>query len=238
MPTGEHILIVEDETDVVDLVAGILGAEGYVCEVARDGKSGLAQAQLSLPDLIILDRGLPCFTGDDVLRELRRHPLTRNVPVILLTGKADESDQLVGFALGADDYVCKPFSPKLLRARVESLLRRTGAAVAADIRPTLHPEPITLNRTKRAAYIGEKTVSLSDIEYRILATLMAARGHVLDGETLIGLAIDNESDKDAPRIEPHIAALQRKLGPASKCIQKVHGAGYAFCEPNAVSPAP
>jgi two-component system, OmpR family, phosphate regulon response regulator PhoB len=234
MPVGKHILIVEDDRDVADVVVDALEREGYSCSIVADGREALQHIRSMAPDLIILDRGLPEYSGDEALRELKRDPALVRIPVILLTGKADESDQLVGFALGADDYICKPFSTKVLLARVDSLLRRLQAATAPVTVPetSVPAADITLDRMQFKACVGEQAVALSKIEYRILATLMAARGHVLDAKTLLGLAIGKKSDLSGMSIEPHIVALQKKLGPASRCIQEVHGAGYAFFMPD------
>ena len=236
MPVGNHILIVEDDPSVSEVVVEALEREGYSCNLAADGCDALRQIRTSPPDLIILDRGLPRYPGDETLRELKRDLALARIPVILLTGKADESDQLVGFALGADDYVCKPFSTKVLIARVDTLLRRVKQTAATQPvtanEATVPAAGITLDRMQFKACVGEQAVTLSKIEYRILATLMAARGHVLDGQTLLGLAVGKKSDLSGMSIEPHIATLQKKLGPASRCIQEVHGAGYAFFMPD------
>jgi two-component system phosphate regulon response regulator PhoB len=171
-----------------------------------------------------------------VLRDLKRDPTTAEIPVMMLTGKADESDQLVGFALGADDYVCKPFSGKLLLARVESLLRRARTTPEPARLPVSVVAPVRLDRAQFSACVGDQMVALSKIEYRILATLIAAQGRVLEGKVLLGLAVGKSDDAVDQRIESHIATLQKKLGPASPCIQEVRGVGYAYCSPEAIPP--
>lgn len=236
MPSNRRILLVEDEAEVAAVVAEILERDGYVCRHVSDGRSALEEVPAYAPELIILDRGLPGCSGDDVLRELKRDPATARIPVIMLTGKADESDQLVGFALGADDYVCKPFSGKLLLARVDSLLRRTPPSAERARLPVPVVSPIRLDRAQSIACVGDRMVTLSKIEYRILATLIAARGRVLEGKVLLGLAVGRSDDPPNQRIESHIATLQKKLGPASPCIQEVRGVGYAYCSPDANTP--
>ena len=236
MPS-KNILIVEDDHDVADVIADAMTSETHVCRVAGDGRQALRLIAEHVPDLIILDRGLPEYSGDDILRAMKRDAALSSIPVIMLTGKADEADQLVGFALGADDYVCKPFSTKLLSARVETLLRRmqtppeTIPAISAPAPAT----PITLDKMQFAACVGEQTVTLSRIEYELLATLMAARGHVLDTRTLLGSTSNVERRGSGQSIETHIAALQKKLGPASGYIQEIRGAGYAYCAPGAAT---
>ena len=238
MPDRQKILIVEDDSDVAEVVARILNDDGYECSISSDGNSALHQISQIPFDLIILDRSLPGCSGDEALRELKHNPATSAIPVIMLTGKAEESDQLVGFALGVDDYVCKPFSNKVLLARVQSLLRRqrTSRLASSAVRQMLPTPSLTLDRMQFTACVGERSVELSKIEYRILATLMAASGHILDARTLLGLAIGKKDGAVELRIEPHIAALQQKLGPASRCIQEVQGAGYAFCSPETIPP--
>ena len=239
MPDMQKILIVEDDQEVADVVAKILEHDGYECYSASDGNTALQQVVQIPFDLIILDRSLPGCSGDEALRELKRNPATADIPVIMLTGKAEESDQLVGFALGADDYICKPFSNKVLVARVQSLLRRHRAPrlIPSSMHQALSAPSLTLDRMQFTACVGERPVELSKIEYRILATLMAASGHVLDGKTLLGLAIGRKDSPVEMKIEPHIAALQQKLGPASRCIQEVQGAGYAYCSPETIPPS-
>ena len=233
MSTNRHILIIEDDINVAEMLELALEREGYTCQCVHDGLLGVEEARKIRPDLILLDRRLPGQSGDQVLRELRRNPETAALPVILLTGKCDETDEVVGLALGADDYIGKPFSAKVLLARVEALLRRaTPSGASLPIAEAVSAE-VSLDRKQFMVCIGQRSVSLSKVEYRILATLMAARGHLLDANTLLGLVVGKkEHAAGQSELDPHIAALQRKLGPASKCIQHVHGAGYAYCAPD------
>ena len=121
------ILVVEDEADLADLLRHNITQEGYACRLAADGRVAVSEASKAPPDLIILDRMLPGLPGDEVIRQLKRDPRTASVPVIMLTAKAEESDELVGFALGANDYVTKPFAMKLLLARIAAMFRRVDA---------------------------------------------------------------------------------------------------------------
>src|SRR5262249_7306224 len=127
MAAGKTILIVEDEADLAELVSFQLQKEGYICRRQFDGNAALAEVQRDPPDLILLDRMLPKVSGDDVVQRLRRDPRTAGIPVIMLTAKVEETDELIGFAMGADDYVRKPFSMKLLLARITAVLRRKEA---------------------------------------------------------------------------------------------------------------
>ena len=230
MSTDRHILIIEDDRGLAETLQLALEQEGYSCHCVHDGALAVEEARTTRPDLILLDRVLPGLSGDDVLRELRRNADTAKLPVILLTAKCDETDQVVGLALGADDYICKPCSPKLLLARVEARLRRapTGSAFVPHHEPT--STEVSLDRQQFMACVGQRSVSLSKVEYRILATLMAARGHVLDSNTLLGLVVGRkEYAAGETGLQPHISSLQDKLGPAAGCIQHITGAGYAYC---------
>ena len=127
MRVGKTILVVEDEADLAKTLRFNLEREGYTCRCVADGRDAVADARRDPPDLLLLDRMLPGISGDEVLQQLKREPLTAAIPTIMLTAKSEETDALVGFALGADDYVTKPFSIKVLLARISALFRRTGA---------------------------------------------------------------------------------------------------------------
>lgn len=234
MATGKTILVVEDSPDVAEAIRGYLEQEGYVCQHVGDGEAALAAVRRQLPDLILLDRGLPRMTGDEVARNLRSDARTRSVPIIMLTGKAEESDELVGFALGADDYVAKPFSLKVLLARIEVQLRRKEAA--EQHYATLPASTVKLDRTQPRVFIDQTPIALTSVEYKILAALMAAGGTVLRSQQLLGLIYGREQPSDDRGLATHVGGLQRKLGPAGACIQVVSGDEYAFCPPR--NPAP
>lgn len=229
MSQRKSILIVEDEADLAEVLCYHLEREGYACRQAPDGALALAEVRRQVPDLIVLDRMLPKASGDEVVVRLKRDPQTASIPVIMLTAKAEETDELVGFALGADDYVTKPFSPKLLLARIAAVLRRREAATGeAEV---LSAGPITLDRSRHEVTVSGSPVALTATEFRVLAALMAARGRVLDRTQLIdtvlgsGVAVTNRT------IDVHIAALRKKLGSAAGWIQTVRGVGYTFREP-------
>lgn len=231
MANQRTILVVEDATDLADLICVNLERDGYVCRKQFDGAAALADVQHTPPDLIILDRMMPKLTGDEVIRRLKREPRTASIPVIMLTAKVEETDELVGLALGADDYIRKPFSMKLLTARVAAMLRRRESGDATT--ELLSAGPIVVDRGRHEATIDGTPISLTATEFRVLATLMAARGRVLDRDQLLdevvgsGVAVTNRT------IDVHIAALRRKLGSAAGWIHTIRGVGYAFREPSA-----
>lgn len=230
MQIQKSVLIVEDETDLRDLLCFNLKREGYLCRCAADGTTALAESRRSLPDLIILDRMLPGMTGDDVIAELRRESRTAHVPVIMLTAKAEETDELVGFALGADDYVPKPFSMKLLLARIAAVFRRAEMPeTSGDI---LSIGPIVVDQGRHEVTANGTSVALTSTEFRVLRTLMAAGGRVLDREQLINQVLGPMVAVTDRTIDVHIAAVRKKLGAAAPWVQTVRGVGYTFRQPS------
>jgi two-component system phosphate regulon response regulator PhoB len=226
MPSRKAILVVEDETDLADLVCYHLERDGYDVRRADDGERALTDATRQPPDLVILDRMLPKLSGDEVARRLRRDDRTATVPIIMLTAKVEETDELVGFALGADDYVRKPFSVKLLLARVAAILRRDPATAAP--REVLASGTVTLDHGRHEVTVDGRPIDFTATEFRILSTLMAAKGRVLSREQLIESALGHGAAVTNRAMDVHIAALRRKLGAAANCIQTIRGVGYAF----------
>jgi two-component system phosphate regulon response regulator PhoB len=229
MATNGSVLIVEDEADLAELVSFHLQREGYQCRRAPDGHHALAEAQRQPPDLIILDRMLPGLSGDEVATRLKRDERTAGIPIIMLTAKAEDDDELVGFALGADDYIRKPFSVKLLLARVAAVLRRqAGAESGCEV---LAVGPVTLDHGRHEVLVAGQRLELTVTEFRILAALMAARGRVLTREQLIDSVLGQGAPVTNRAMDVHIAALRRKLGPAAGCVETIRGVGYAFRVP-------
>jgi len=224
------ILIVEDEADLAELLRHNLEREGHACRLAADGRLALAEAAKGPPDLIILDRMLPGMSGDQVITHLKRDPQTASLPIIMLTAKAEESDELVGFALGADDYVTKPFSMKLLLARVAAVFRRTEAA---DLdQEILRAEGIQLNIGRHELIVDEQPVTVTATEFRLLKALMKAKGRVLSRKRLIEAAMGSGVAVTDRTVDVHVTALRKKLGEAAPWIQTIRGVGYTFREPS------
>ncbi len=223
------ILLIEDESDLADLICYHLEREGYSCRRAEDGERAVAEAYHKPPDLIILDRMLPKLSGDEVAARLKRDNRTSEIPIIMLTAKAEDDDELVGFALGADDYIRKPFSVKLLLARIAAVLRRQESAQSSS--EVLIGGPITLDHSRYEVAISGRILDLTATEFRILGALMAARGRVLSREQLIDAAIGQDAAVTDRAMDVHIAALRKKLDDAASCVQTVRGVGYAFRVP-------
>jgi two-component system phosphate regulon response regulator PhoB len=227
MANTRTVVVVEDEADVADSLRFHLERRGYVCHCIKDGASALATIARTPPDLVILDRLLPGLSGDELTNRIRRDPKTATTLVVMLTSKAEESDQLVGFALGADDYVTKPFSIDILMARIDALLGRASSARlrSSDVRTA---GPITLDAGRREVRVHNDPVVLTSTEFSILWALAGAQGRVLTRAQLIQRALGSCAVVAERTIDVHIAALRKKLRPVSGMIQTVRGAGYAL----------
>lgn len=230
MSKSKSILIVEDEADLANLVRHHLEREGYSCRTAVDGRMALTEIRRSAPDLILLDRMLPGMTGDEVLSQIRHENRGGSIPVIMLTAKVEESDQLIGFALGADDYVSKPFSMKLLLARVAAHLRRTDAG---ELEPeVLSIGPIVLDMGRHEVTVDGRPAVLTATEFRMLRALMAANGRVLSRSQMIDTVLGTGVAVTDRTVDVHITAVRKKLLHAGAWIQTIRGVGYAFRKPD------
>jgi two-component system phosphate regulon response regulator PhoB len=229
MRAGKSILIVEDEADLAELLSFNLQREGFACRRASDGAAALEEVRKRPPDLIILDRMLPHVSGDEVITQLKRDTRSQEIPIIMLTAKVEDSDELVGFTLGADDYVRKPFSMKLLLARVEAILRRTEPG--GQEREVLTAGPIVLDRSRHEVRVDGVPRTLTTTEFGLLGALMAADERVLTRDQLIDAVLGPGVAVTDRTIDVHIAALRKKIGIAAKWIQTVRGVGYTLRAP-------
>jgi two-component system phosphate regulon response regulator PhoB len=226
-----RILIVEDERALAKVLSYNLQREGYETIVAHDGQEGLRKAQTQLPDLIILDLMLPVMNGLDVCRELRAGEKTRDIPILILTAKAEETDQIVGFSLGADDYVTKPFSVKVLLQRIKALQRRSEAAT--DPGEIIEHLGVRIDRVRHRAICRGQVLELTPTEFRLLETLVRQPGRAFSRHQLMDSAIGGGAVVLERTIDVHIKTLRRKLGDPD-LIETVRGLGYRFRESPAV----
>ena len=225
--TGIRILIIEDERALTDVLTYNLQREGFETLVANDGQEGLRKAQTLLPDLIILDLMLPVLNGLEVCRELRGGEHTRSIPIVMLTAKAEETDQVVGFSLGADDYVTKPFSVKVLVQRLRALLRRQeGTAESGEVVEHLG---VRIDRTRHLATLAGRPLDLTPTEFRLLECLLRQPGRAFTRPQLVDAAIGDGTVVLERTIDVHIKTLRRKLG-SMDLIETVRGVGYRFRE--------
>jgi DNA-binding response OmpR family regulator len=217
-------LVVEDERTIADAVAARLRAEGFTVQVASDGPSAVEAARRTPPDAIVLDVMLPGFDGLEVCRRIQAE---RPVPVLMLTARDDETDLLVGLAVGADDYLTKPFSMRELTARVHALLRRASrAAAGASAAGVLRLGDLVINEAERRVLRGGVEVHLTPTEFDLLVHLAARPRTVLPRERLLADVWGWADASGTRTVDSHIKGLRRKLG--SDLIRTVHGVGYAL----------
>src|SRR5437868_5651143 len=221
-----RILIIEDERALTDVLTYNFQREGYETLVAHDGQEGLRKAQTLLPEVVLLDLMLPVLNGLEVCRELRAGERTRTLPIIMLTAKAEESDEIVGFSLGADDYVTKPFSVKVLLERIKALRRRRTSEGASD--EVTSKLGVTVDRRRHQAAIEGSSLALTRSEFRLLDTLIRQPGRVFERAELIDAALGEDTMVMERTIDVHIRALRRKLGERADVIETVRGVGYRF----------
>jgi two-component system phosphate regulon response regulator PhoB len=195
--------------------------------VAHDGQEGLRKAQMQLPDLIILDLMLPTLSGEEVCRQLRAGERTRHIPIIMLTAKSEETDQVIGFSLGADDYVTKPFSIKVLQQRIKAIQRRTDSS--GESTDTLEYKDVKIDRVRHRAYVQERELDLTPTEFRLLEVLLRQPGRAFTRAQLMSAAIGEGTMVLERTIDVHIKTLRRKLG-THDLIETVRGVGYRFLE--------
>ena len=226
---GGKILIIEDDQALADVLTYNLRRSGYEVFAANNGRDGLQQAQLHVPDLIILDLMLPLVDGIEVCRRLRADAATRDVLVLMLTAKSEETDEVSGFVVGADDYVTKPFSVHVLLERVKALLRRRQSE--ADDREIVTAHGITVDRHRHRAMAGDRALKLTRSEFRLLDALIRQPGRVFNRGDLITLALGPDALVLERTIDVHIRALRQKLGEHADLVETVRGVGYRFCEP-------
>ncbi len=228
------ILLVEDERALVEPLSYNLEREGFEVLVAHDGQDGLRQAQIKLPDMIVLDLMLPVKGGLDVCRELRAGPRTRDIPVIMVTAKADETDQLVGFAVGADDYVTKPYSMKVLIQRIKKEIRRRQVQDEPLNSTKIESQGVTIDRHAHRALMNGEEMPLTPTEFRLLETLLKQAGRAFTRYELMDSAIGEDAVVLERTIDVHVKSLRKKMGDASDLIETVRGVGYRFREPRLV----
>ena len=225
---SETVLVVDDEADVIDLVVYNLQKAGYKTMTARDGASAIQKTRDLLPALVVLDLMLPHVEGTEVCKLLKADSKTAHIPVIMLTAKADELDRVVGFELGADDYVPKPFSPRELVLRVKTVLRRAqGKAAPAEV---LKEDGLLVDLAKHEVTVNGQLVDLTVTEFRLLATLMERRGRVQSRDRLLSDVWGYEGDIDTRTVDTHVRRLREKLGKAADYVITVRGVGYRFAE--------
>ena len=224
----ERILIVEDDKHISKLVKFNLEKANYECTVAATGEKALEVLNDQPMDLIILDIMLPGMDGFSICRTIKEKEKLKNIPIIMLTAKGEEVDRIVGLELGADDYIVKPFSPRELVLRVKAILKR--GKFEESKKDTLVARDITVDIPKHKVTVRGKPVELTQMEFKLLVTLMERRSRVQTRERLLSDVWDMDTDVDTRTIDTHVKRLREKLGRSGSLIETIRGLGYKFKE--------
>jgi two-component system, OmpR family, phosphate regulon response regulator PhoB len=229
MTPPAHVLIVDDERDLVRVVEFNLQQAGYETTAAYTGEEALQKVRHRVPDLVVLDLMLPDISGTEVCRQIKASPRSRQVPVLMLTARTDEVDRVVGFEVGADDFVTKPFSVRELVLRIRAILRRGAGAQADDVREEVGP--IRVDPEAHRAYVEGEEVALTALEFKLLTTFMSRLGRVQTRETLLQDVWGMVSDLQTRTVDTHVKRLREKLGAGRDLIETVRGIGYRMVGP-------
>jgi two-component system, OmpR family, alkaline phosphatase synthesis response regulator PhoP len=225
----EKILVVDDEEDILELVKYNLAKEGYRVDCVLSGEQALTRAVEQRPDLILLDLMLPGLDGLDVCRELKNNPITRQIPIVMITAKGEDADIVSGLELGAEDYVTKPFSPRVLLARLKVVLRR-NRYLDPDERAIVKRHDLTIDPNRHEVTSHGTAITLTTTEFGILHFLAHRPGRVFSREQIIGAVKGDDYAVTERSVDVQIVNLRKKLGDSGEAIETVRGVGYRFKE--------
>jgi two-component system phosphate regulon response regulator PhoB len=221
------VLVIEDEVDLATTLEYNLKAEGFHTRVAHSGRQGLASATADpLPDVIVLDLMLPDLSGTEICRRLREAERTRDIPVIMCTAKGEEIDRVVGFEVGADDYVVKPYSVRELMLRIRALLRRAHRVEGEP--STIRFGRLRIDRDAHRAWVDDEELGLTALEFRLLHAFLSRRGRVQSRDALLSDVWGIDADVTTRTVDTHVKRLREKLGEAGAYIETLRGVGYRF----------
>jgi two-component system phosphate regulon response regulator PhoB len=223
-----RILVIEDEKDIQDVLAYNLAQAGHKVQIASRAEEGLRFARERKPDVILLDLMLPDMPGTEVCKQLRSQPSMKDVKIMMLTAKGEEIDRVVGFELGADDYIVKPFSVRELVLRIQAVLRR--ASGEEQQQPVLEFGVLKVDREAHRVWVEEKEVELTALEFKLLVMLHDRRNRVQTREALLQDVWAIDADITTRTVDTHVKRLREKLGPAGEYIETVRGVGYRFAD--------
>lgn len=227
---GYKVLVVDDEEDVAGLVEFHLIARGFKVETLTNPREALSIAQRFQPDLFILDVMMPDLTGIQICRSLRGDKRFSHTPIVFLTARAEEADRILGLEVGADDYICKPFSPQELVLRVQSILRRAGKG-AEDVGSShLRAGGLTIDSERHEVLVEGRAVELTATEFRLLSLLVERKGRVQSREQLLTNVWNYDEEMETRTVDTHIRRIREKLGAASGVIETIRGVGYRVSE--------
>jgi two-component system phosphate regulon response regulator PhoB len=224
------VLLVDDERDLLSILEFNLRAAGFETIRATTGEEALQQLRRRVPDVVLLDLMLPDLSGTEVCRRIKEDPRTRHVPVVMLTARTAEVDRIVGFELGVDDYVTKPFSVRELVLRLKAVLRRTPGH--GRERPREAIGPIRVDLEAHRAFVDGAEIQLTALEFRLLATFMARAGRVQSREQLLEDVWEMSSELETRTVDTHVKRLREKLGSGRDLLETVRGVGYRLVDPS------
>ncbi len=230
MATVATVLLCDDERDLLSVLDFNLRAAGFETVLATRGEEALLAIKRRLPDLVLLDLMLPDVPGTEVCRRIKSDPRTRHVPVVMLTAKGEEVDRVVGFELGADDYVTKPFSVRELVLRLKAVLRRAGGGKILE-RPREQVGPIKVDVDAHRVFVDGLEITLTPLEFRLLATFMARLGRVQSREQLLEDVWEMSPEVETRTVDTHVKRLREKLGSGRDLLETVRGIGYRLVDP-------
>lgn len=225
----QKILVVDDEEDILELVRYNLSKEGYRIACVTSGEQALKEAKEGSPDLILLDLMLPGLDGLDVCRRLKGDRVTNAIPIIMLTAKGEDADIVTGLELGAEDYITKPFSPRVLLARLKACLRRKGQG-GGDETSVLKVGDLTINPARHEVWVKDKPAALSATEFAILYFLASRSGWVFSRDQIIRAVKGDNYPVTERSVDVQVAGLRKKLGTAGHCVETIRGVGYRLKE--------
>jgi two-component system phosphate regulon response regulator PhoB len=226
--TGKTALVVEDERDIVELIRYNLEREGFGVKAAYDGAAGVQAAERDLPDIVLLDLMLPKMDGLEVCRKIKENARTAHIPVVMVTAKDEDADVVTGLSLGADDYITKPFSPRVLVARVKAVLRRVEMRDTGEQEVIKVAKDFVIDATRFEVLIEGKPVRLTKTEFKLLKFMAERPSRVLTRNQLLDGAIGFDVFVTDRNIDVHIAALRKKLKKHAEAIVTIRGVGYRF----------
>lgn len=225
-----NILVVEDEAEILELLVYNLEKEGYSVRPATSGEEALRLARQQPPDLTLLDLMLPGIDGLEVCKALKADSSTRNIPVIMLTARSEEADIVTGLELGADDYITKPFSRRVLLARVKAVLRRVSEEIAIDEQGVVRIHELVINPGRHEVIVGDDAVSLTLTEFRVLHFLANRPGWVFTRSQIVEAVRGDDYPVTDRSVDVQVVGLRKKLGDAGRYVETVRGVGYRFME--------
>jgi two-component system phosphate regulon response regulator PhoB len=223
----EHILVVEDEEDILEMIRFNLAKEGYKVTTCSTGEQAVSLAAGRHPDLVLLDLMLPGMDGFEVCRHLQRDPTTQSIPIVMLTAKGEEADVVAGLELGAEDYITKPFSPRVLAARLRHVLRRKSRPEPAG-NDIIRIHGLVINPGRHEVLLKGKPLDLSFTEFRVLQVLASRPGWVFTRQQIVDQVRGDDYPVTERSVDVQIVGLRKKLGSACDLIETVRGVGYRF----------